>query len=73
MLPPGMVGNKKTILLTHKPRIGLSSDMVNIHGHIHEQLLDPTVYEIDRYFNVSVENINYTPIELQEIIKRMDW
>lgn len=73
ILPPGIVGNKKTILLTHKPRMGLSTDMVNIHGHIHDQLLDPTIYQVDRYFNVSVENINYTPIELQEIIKRMDW
>ena len=44
-----------------------------IHGHIHEQTLDPIIFKLENYFNVSVENINYTPIDLQEIIKRMDW
>lgn len=34
----------------------------NIHGHTHaNNLADP------RYFNVSVENINYTPINFEEI------
>lgn len=38
--------------------------MTNIHGHIHQNPSpDP------RYKNVSVEAINYTPINLQELIK----
>lgn len=37
---------------------------LNIHGHLHSNALpDP------KYFNVSVERINYTPISLEEIIK----
>lgn len=39
---------------------------VNIHGHVHKNSVnDP------RYFNVSVENINGTPITFQEIQKRV--
>lgn len=73
VLQPDQVGNKKTIIFSHKPRIGIRGDVVNIHGHIHEQTLDPTMFELENYFNASAENINYTPIDLQEIIKRMDW
>jgi calcineurin-like phosphoesterase family protein len=73
VLHPEQAGNKKTILFCHKPRMGIRCDVANIHGHIHEQTLDPTIFEIGNYFNVSVENIDYTPIDLQEIIKRMDW
>ena len=36
----------------------------NIHGHVHENTLDDNMY-----FNVSCENINYTPIEFTEIVK----
>lgn len=36
----------------------------NIHGHLHCNTVGD-----DRYFNVSVEQINYTPIELEEIRK----
>lgn len=71
--PGGLRFNSKTVILSHKPYQNLPSDTVNIHGHIHEKTLDPDKYDINRYFNVSVENINYTPIELQEIIKKMDW
>ena len=36
--------------------------MANVHGHIHAQdINDP------RYFNVSVENIDYTPVSLEEL------
>ena len=37
---------------------------VNIHGHVHSNTLDD-----DRYFNVSCEAINYTPIHIDEIIE----
>ena len=37
----------------------------NIHGHIHNK---PLLFSNpENYFNVSVENINYTPINLTEI------
>ena len=73
ILQPGQAGNHKVILFSHKPRLGVPDGVVNIHGHIHEQTLDPANFKLQNYFNVSVENINYTPIDLQEIIKRMDW
>jgi calcineurin-like phosphoesterase family protein len=38
----------------------------NIHGHIHNRPEHP-----GPYYNVSVENINYTPISLEEAIKRL--
>ena len=34
----------------------------NIHGHIHEKDIPDA-----RYYNVSVENINYTPVSLDEL------
>lgn len=72
-LPSDLVGSKETILLTHKPRLGLPFDLFNIHGHIHDNGLDPDMFNLRQYFNASVENINYTPIDLQEIISRMGW
>lgn len=38
----------------------------NIHGHTHYHNIDDK-----RYFNVSMENINYRPINIEEIRKRM--
>ena len=63
----------KCIFLTHKPKIDLEAGCVNIHGHIHDHKLDPLMFNVENYFNVSVENINYTPIRLEEIIRRMGW
>lgn len=34
----------------------------NIHGHVHDNTLSDT-----KYINVSVENINFTPIDFEEI------
>lgn len=39
----------------------------NIHGHVHSKSLDDR-----RYFNASAENINLTPIPLQNIIQYME-
>ena len=72
-MPAEIIGSKQTILLTHKPRLGLPLDLFNIHGHIHDCGLDPELFNLNQHFNASVENINYTPIELQKIIKRMGW
>jgi Predicted phosphoesterase or phosphohydrolase len=51
-------------ILTHIPihPESLSRWEGNIHGHLHHQTLDDP-----RYYNVSVERINYTPIALEEI------
>ena len=43
---------------------------LNIHGHLHAGNVTDTWCEPDkRYFNVSVEQLNYTPISFDEIIK----
>lgn len=39
----------------------------NVHGHIHERSLDDP-----RYINVSVEQIDYTPISLDELRAKME-
>ena len=36
----------------------------NIHGHVHKDTIPD-----DRYFNISLENINYRPVSLDEIKK----
>lgn len=51
-------------LLSHDPLVLTDDRFVNIHGHIHNRPA-PT----EQHFNVSVESINYTPIELQQIIQ----
>ncbi len=38
----------------------------NIHGHLHSNIIDDI-----RYFNVSVEQINFTPINIDEVIAKM--
>jgi calcineurin-like phosphoesterase family protein len=61
-------------ILTHIP---IHRDSINrwsggnIHAHLHNKrvLLDGKIDPL--YFNVSVENINYTPITLEEVLIRM--
>lgn len=56
------------MILTHIPihPMSLGKFRANIHGHIHAQpSLGP------RYFNASVEAINYTPISLEDIKKQL--
>ena len=57
--------HKKTIqigdyMLSHKPIEALEEGLINIHGHIHDRVLEK--YDKKRYINVSVEVINYKPI-----------
>lgn len=56
------------LLLTHVPvhelalERGLGPKLVNVHGHIHQnESPNPN------YFNVCVEKINYTPINIEEL------
>jgi len=42
----------------------------NIHGHLHHNIVKTVDGQPDsRYFNVSMERINYTPILLDEVLK----
>lgn len=56
------------MILTHIPihPESLGRFQANIHGHIHAS----PVYG-ERYFNVSVEAIDYTPISLEDIKKKI--
>lgn len=50
---------------------------INIHGHTHFRnvtMIDALGNKVEdpRYFNVSVENINYTPISFDEIRKKFN-
>lgn len=52
------------MMLSHIPIHpgSLSRWKSNIHGHLHNNVLEDT-----RYFNVSVERIGYTPIDFEEV------
>lgn len=61
----------KGVVITHIPvhPDSLGRWGFNIHGHLHANRVKSLLWDkIDpRYFNVSVEQINYTPISLEEI------
>lgn len=64
---------KYDIIFSHHPYLSIPSGSVNIHGHIHDKELDSKTFDLTKYFNASVENINYTPIKLKEIIEKKEW
>lgn len=50
----------------------------NIHGHMHANVVMKSRFGADpvpdpRYFNACVEQINYTPVDINEIIKTRGW
>lgn len=62
------------MILSHIPIYadGLERFKRNIHGHLHEKIVvDATKKADGRYVCVSVEQINYTPIELSEIRSKL--
>ena len=68
---------KKFLWLSHEPIEFMSPEMpyLNIHGHTH--ITNPICgtsslwKDGNRFFNVSVEQLNYTPISLKDIGKRL--
>ena len=56
---------KSNLILSHEPlMINKDCQFRNIHGHLHNYVLD-----VKRYMNVSVETTDYKPINLDELIK----
>ena len=59
------------MILTHIPihPESLARWGLNVHGHLHSNVVKLTVSQIPdpRYFNVSMERINFTPISLEEV------
>jgi len=58
----------KFLLLSHEPLyLEKTTPYRNVHGHIHgNRTLS------NKHFNVSVENIAYTPISLKEVLKQIE-
>lgn len=58
------------ILMTHIPvhPESLARWPVNVHGHLHHRVVKDKYSRPDpHYFNVSVEQLDYTPISLEEL------
>jgi calcineurin-like phosphoesterase family protein len=59
------------MILTHIPvhPLSLARWGLNIHGHLHANRVIRELSHLPdpRYFNVSLEQINYTPISLEEV------
>lgn len=67
----GVAVKPRKAVMTHVP---IHSDSfreswpLNIHGHLHGNIVRlPNLRPDKRYVNVSVEQINYTPVDLEEI------
>lgn len=54
------------VIFSHQP-IECSSEILNIHGHIHNVPLEE-IYDTNNHICVSVEVIDYTPKTLEEIL-----
>lgn len=63
------------MILTHIPihPESLARWGLNVHGHLHANVVRMPLSQIPdrRYFNVSMEQINYTPISLEEVKKHV--
>jgi len=63
------------LIMTHIPihPESLARWGLNVHGHLHYNVVKMPLSQIPdkRYFNVSMERINYTPISLEEIKKQV--
>ena len=58
---------KGSYILSHEP-IYISDNYINIHAHIHDKKVDDK-----KHFCVSVEQIDYKPIEFDEILEQIYW
>ena len=50
-------------ILSHEPLMNVPESFFNIHGHLHSK----TMNEPNKYYNVSVERINFKPINYKII------
>jgi calcineurin-like phosphoesterase family protein len=58
------------LLLSHVPvhpdQLEFYDSGINVHGHIHDRVLDDP-----RYVNVSVEQTDYRPLHIEEVIRHV--
>lgn len=57
------------IILSHAPFMNLPEYAFNIHGHVHFQKKSIAYEYRYRYLNVCGDNIDYTPISINQIIE----
>ena len=60
---PFMISN---FLFSHASKHDIEENIINIAGHSHNKI--PLLTE-NKWYNVSVENLNYTPIKLKDLLK----
>jgi calcineurin-like phosphoesterase family protein len=58
--------SKVQLLFTHYPLDNVPENSYNIHGHTHRHNMPG-----NKHFNISVEQINYTPINLKDIVAQI--
>lgn len=67
-----VVQPKNGIIFSHYPLhpSSLSKLALNVHGHIHDRkvMLDENTEDY-RYYCISVEQINYTPVNMEDLIE----
>lgn len=58
-------------ILTHIPihRDSLSRWTANVHGHLHTKQVQLNGHNDPKYLNVSMEQINFTPIALENVVQ----
>lgn len=60
-------------ILSHQPLYNgqIPEGYINIHGHIHDKILTESSYTETPHVNISADVINFTPICIDDIIKRI--
>ena len=58
-----LIPGRPDLFLSHEPLESVPAGTVNVHGHIHDTP-SPTT---DRHLNVSVEQLDYRPVRLEEL------
>jgi len=62
---------QEKLILSHKPLRNeqIPDGYINIHGHIHNKKLNTNIFDERKHICVSVEVINYQPVELEKLEK----
>jgi len=55
-------------LFSHASKHDIGPNMINICGHSHNKIPLSTESNGNKFYNVSVENMDYTPIRIKELI-----
>lgn len=69
----GSVGGPNRYIASHIPihKDSIERFSLNIHGHLHTRRVMVNGVVDPQYFSVSVEKINFTPIEINELFARV--